>query len=104
MEHYSRHTKDFVIELTLEYSKLSSIELTIKITDEQQIYVSESSVYQILKQRGLILDPIYVLISASNEFKDKTHMVKMSLRDSRIPKHIKRNYFVNEIHFFNNAD
>src|SRR5690606_4380051 len=59
----------------LEYPELSSRELAFKITDEQGIYLSESSVYRILKQRGLIAAPNHILITASNEFKDKTQFV-----------------------------
>lgn len=67
--------KDLVVELALEYPELSSRELALKITDEQGIYLSESSVYRILKQRGLIPAPNHILIAASNEFKDKTQFV-----------------------------
>ncbi len=67
--------KDLVVELALEYPELSSRELAFKITDEQGIYLSESSVYRILKQRGLIAAPNHILITASNEFKDKTQFV-----------------------------
>jgi len=67
--------KDLVVELALEYPELSSRELAFKITDEQGIYLSESSVYRILKQRGLITAPNHILIAASNEFKDKTQFV-----------------------------
>src|SRR5690606_38150967 len=37
--------------------------------------ISESSVYRILKQRGLIAAPNHILIAASNQFKDKTQFV-----------------------------
>lgn len=67
--------KDLVVELALEHPELSSRELAFKITDEQGIYLSESSVYRILKQRGLIPAPSHILIAASNEFKDKTQFV-----------------------------
>ena len=67
--------KDLVVELALEYPELSSRELAFKITDEQGIQLSESCVYRILKQRGLIAAPNHILISASNEFKDKTQFV-----------------------------
>jgi putative transposase len=41
--------KNLVIELALERPELSSRELAYHLTDEQQIFVSESSVYRILK-------------------------------------------------------
>lgn len=67
--------KNLVVALALEHTELSARELAYKITDEQGIYISESSVYRILKQRGLIAAPNHILIAASNEFKDKTQFV-----------------------------
>jgi transposase InsO family protein len=67
--------KNLITELALEHTELSSRELAFKITDEQGIYISESSVYRILKQQGLIPAPNHILISASNEFKNKTQFV-----------------------------
>jgi len=67
--------KDLVVEIALENSELSSRELAYKITDEQGVFISESSVYRILKQRDLIPAPNHFLISAANEFKDKTAFV-----------------------------
>ena len=67
--------KNLIVELALEYPELSSRELAHKMTDEKGIFISESSVYRILKKRGLITAPSYILISASNEFKDKTNFV-----------------------------
>ena len=54
---------------------MSPRELSLKITDEQKIFISESSVYRILKARGLITTPAHILLSASNEFSQKTHFV-----------------------------
>ncbi len=67
--------KNLVVVLALEHTELSARELAYKITDEQGIYISESSVYRILKQRGLIAAPNHILIAASNQFKDKTQFV-----------------------------
>lgn len=49
--------KDLVVEIALEHTELSSRELAHKITDEQGVFISESSVYRILKQRDLIPAP-----------------------------------------------
>lgn len=67
--------KNLVVEVALENPELSSRELAHFITDEQGIFISESSVYRILEQRGLITAPSHILISAANEFKDKTNFV-----------------------------
>ena len=39
--------KNLVVKLALDYPDLSSRELAYKMTDEQQIFISESSVYRI---------------------------------------------------------
>lgn len=67
--------KEFVVEVALDKVDLSARELAHHITDEHQVFISESSVYRILKNKGLISAPSHILISASNEFKDKTSFV-----------------------------
>ena len=67
--------KNLVVELALDYPHLSSRELAVKLTDEQQIFVSESSVYRILKAKGLITAPAHIFLSASDEFTNKTGFV-----------------------------
>ena len=67
--------KQLVVEVALEHTALSPRELAVKITDEQRVFISESSVYRILKARGLITTPAHILLSASNEFRDKTAFV-----------------------------
>ena len=67
--------KNLVVKLALDYSHLSSRELAYKITDEQQIFISESSVYRILKSRNLITAPAHIFLSAADEFTSKTGFV-----------------------------
>ncbi len=67
--------KNLVVDLALNYPELSSRELAFKLTDEQQIFISESSVYRILKSRGLINSPAHIFISAADEFSKKTGFV-----------------------------
>jgi putative transposase len=63
--------KQLVLEVALEHPVLSPRELAVKLTDEQRVFISESSVYRILKAQGLVTTPQHILLSASNEFKDK---------------------------------
>lgn len=67
--------RQLVVEVALEHPALSPRELAVKITDEQRIFISESSVYRILKAKGLITTPAHILLSAANEFNDKTCFV-----------------------------
>lgn len=67
--------KNLVAEIALEYPELSPRELAVKLTDEQRVFISESSVYRIPKAKGLITSPAHILLSASNEFRHKTAFV-----------------------------
>jgi putative transposase len=64
-----------IVEIALEIPELSPRELAHHITDNKGFFISESSVYRILKQRGLITSPAHLLMRASDEFKDKTTRV-----------------------------
>lgn len=67
--------RNLVVRFALDYPELSSRELAYKITDEQQIFISESSVYRILKARGLITAPAHIFLSAADEFTTKTSFI-----------------------------
>ena len=64
--------KNKIVEIALDQPEKSSRELAWHITDTYRYYISESSVYRILKERGLITAPAYIVMSASDEFKNKT--------------------------------
>ena len=44
----------------------------MRFTDERQYFVSEASVYRLLKAHDLITSPAYIVIKAADEFRDKT--------------------------------
>ncbi len=64
-----------VLDLALERTDLSPRELACHYTDEKRYFVSESSVYRILKAADLITSPAYILLSASDRFKNPTSRV-----------------------------
>ena len=64
-----------VVEMALEVPELSPRELAHRFTDQREYFISESSVYRILKSRGLITSPAYIVMRAADEFKDKTTRV-----------------------------
>ena len=43
-----------------------------RFTDEEKYFVSEASVYRLLKAHDLITSPAYIVIKAAEAFKDKT--------------------------------
>ncbi len=61
-----------IVELALEEPELSPRELAVTFTDTKGYFVSEASVYRLLKAHDLITSPAFVVIKAANEFKDKT--------------------------------
>ena len=69
-----------IIDLALELPELSPRELAVHFTDEKQYFVSEASVYRLLKAHDLITSPAYVVIKAANEFKDKTTAINQLWR------------------------
>lgn len=61
-----------IVEMALEHSELSPRELAVKFTEERRYFVSESTVYRLLKAHDLITSPAFIVIKAANEFKHKT--------------------------------
>ena len=66
------NTRQDIVEFALEHEDLAPRELAVKYTDEQRYFISESSVYRILKAADLIAAPAHVVIKAADEFRDKT--------------------------------
>ena len=64
-----------VVDLALSEPELSPRELAVKYTDEQAYFVSESTVYRLLKAQDLITSPAYILMQASNQFQQPTTRV-----------------------------
>jgi len=61
-----------IIDMALDIPELSARELAVRFTDERRYFVSEASVYRLLKAHDLITSPAFIVIKAANEFKDKT--------------------------------
>ena len=58
--------------MAFEQPELSPRELATRFTDTNIYYVSESSVYRLLKAHDLIGSPAFIIIKAADEFRDKT--------------------------------
>ena len=61
-----------IVTMALEIPELSPRELATRFTDTESYFVSESSVYRLLKSHDLITSPAFIVIKAADEFKDKT--------------------------------
>ncbi len=64
--------RDEILDLALEQPELSPRELAVTFTDTKGYFVSEASVYRLLKAHDLITSPAFIVMKAANEFKDKT--------------------------------
>jgi transposase InsO family protein len=64
--------REQIIHLALEEPELSPRELAVRFTDTRSYFVSEASVYRLLKAQDLIASPAFIVMKASDEFKDKT--------------------------------
>lgn len=64
-----------VVETALEKPEMSPREVAWHITDTQGTFISESSVYRILKSFDLVTSPNYVVMSAKDRFDHPTRRV-----------------------------
>ena len=64
--------RDQIIKLALDESELSPRKLAVRFTDTENYFVSEASVYRLLKAHDLITSPAFIVIKAADEFRDKT--------------------------------
>ena len=64
--------RERILAMALDVPDLSPRELATRFTDSEGYFVSESSVYRLLKAHDLITSPAFVVIKAADEFKDKT--------------------------------
>ena len=67
--------KERVVEIALELPEKSPRELAWYITDKQGYYISESTVYRILKAHDLVTSPVYNVITALAKFPQPTKAV-----------------------------
>ena len=64
-----------MIKLALSETELSPRELAVTFTEAERYYISESSVYRILKAEGLITSPAFILMKAADRFQNPTTAV-----------------------------
>ena len=64
--------RDQIVGLALDEPELSPRELAVRFTDTKNYFVSEASVYRLLKAHDLITSPAFIVIKAAEEFRDKT--------------------------------
>jgi putative transposase len=61
-----------IIRLALDEPTLSPRALALRFTDTENYFVSEASVYRLLKAHDLIASPAFIVMKPADGFKDKT--------------------------------
>src|SRR6516162_1479565 len=56
--------RENLMQLALDEPALSARELAIRFTDTKRYFISEASVYRLLKARDLIANPAFIVIKA----------------------------------------
>jgi transposase InsO family protein len=64
--------RERIVRLALDEPELSPRELSVRFTDTERYFVSEASVYRLLKAHDLIPSPAFIVMKAADEFKNKT--------------------------------
>jgi putative transposase len=61
-----------IITFALEQPELSPREIATAFTEREQTYVSEASVYRLLRAEGLITSPAFIVMKAADRFANPT--------------------------------
>jgi putative transposase len=61
-----------IIEFALDEPELSPREIAVAFTDRERSYVSEASVYRLLRAEGLLTSPAFIVMKAAERFANPT--------------------------------
>ena len=61
-----------LVERALDLSELSPRELAVSFTDERRYFLSEATVYRILKEHDLVTSPAWIVMKATDRFDQPT--------------------------------
>ena len=64
--------RERLLALALEAPELSARELAVRFTDREKYFVSEASVYRLLKAHDLIASPAFIVVKAAEAFTEQT--------------------------------
>ncbi len=67
--------RERIVALALDEPDLSPREVAVAFTDRERSFVSEASVYRLLKARGLVTSPAFIVIKAADKFANPTTAV-----------------------------
>ncbi len=68
----SEEQRQALLKMALDDSELSPRELAVRFTDERQYFMSEATVYRILKAHDLVTSPAWIVLKAADQFAQPT--------------------------------
>jgi len=77
-QHWNRipdSVRELVVDVALDQPELTPRELAWHLTDTHEYFISESSVYRILKAHDLVTSPQFIVMSAADVFQNPTRHV-----------------------------
>ena len=77
--------REKILELALDEPDLSPREVAVVFTDWKRSFVSESSVYWILKAHGLITSPAFIVLKAADKFQNPTTAINQRRVGDALP-------------------
>jgi len=77
--------REKILELALDEPDLSPREVAVAFTDRKRSFVSESSVYRILKAHGLITSPAFIVLKAADKFQNPTTAINQRRVGDALP-------------------
>ena len=69
------YVRQKVIAFALDQPELSPREIAVGFTDQERTYVSEASVYRLLRAEGLITSPAFIVMKAAERFANPTSAI-----------------------------
>jgi putative transposase len=64
--------RERIVQLALDEPDRSPREIAVAFTDRERSFVSEASVYRLLKARGLVTSPAFIVMKAADRFANPT--------------------------------
>ena len=68
--------REKIVQLALDEPDRSPREIAVTFTDRERSFVSEASVYRLLKARGLVTSPAFIVMKAADRFANPTTAIK----------------------------
>jgi transposase-like protein len=77
--------RERIVALALDEPDRSPREVAVAFTDRERSFVSEASVHRLLKARGLVTSPAFIVMKAADKFSNPTTAINQRRREDAPP-------------------